>query len=120
MTNLLNALATSLRTLATAAGHVQPGVTDPMHLTCGPVAEQVRAALEEHDRFVASGKTAHSLDGAELATILAALRYYQEQGMGDPDNRSDVLHGIATNDDREVSLDDEGIDALCEKLNAAS
>jgi hypothetical protein len=60
-----------------------------------------------------------ALDGAEIATILAALRYYQQQGMGDPDNRSDDIHDIATNGDQETSLDDEGIDELCEKLNFA-
>jgi hypothetical protein len=58
-----------------------------------------------------------ALTGQELATILAALRYYQEQGMGDPDNRSNDIHDIATNGDNEVSLDADGIDALCERLN---
>lgn len=55
----------------------------------------------------------------EHATILAALRYYQEQGMGDPFNRSDSIHDIATNGGEVFSsLDAEGIDRLCEQLNS--
>jgi hypothetical protein len=55
-------------------------------------------------------------DEAELATILAALRFYQEQGQGDPDNRSAGIHAIASADGDVISLDADGIDALCEKL----
>lgn len=58
-----------------------------------------------------------TLNPAELATILAALRHYQATGQGDPDNRTDAIHEIATDGDA-VSLDDAGIDALCEHLNA--
>jgi hypothetical protein len=61
------------------------------------------------------------LDDAEQATVLAALRFYQERGMGEPHNRSDAIHEIATNGgDIMSSLDDEGIDALCEKINVPS
>lgn len=63
---------------------------------------------------------APELDDAELATILAALRFYQAAGMGDPFNRSDAIHEIATNGGEVFSsLDAEGIDQLCEKLNVA-
>lgn len=58
-----------------------------------------------------------SIDAAERATILAALRYCQQQGQGDPSNRSDEIHDIATDGDNQISLDDEGIDVLCEKVN---
>lgn len=51
------------------------------------------------------------------ATILAALRFYQSKGMGDPSNRSDAIHNIATNCDTVISLDAIGIDELCEKIN---
>ena len=57
------------------------------------------------------------IDAAERATILAALRYYQQQGQGDPSNRSDEIHDIATDGDNQISLDEEGIDVLCEKVN---
>lgn len=55
----------------------------------------------------------------EHATILAALRFYQERGQGDPANRSDRIHAIATNGDTVISLDADAIDALCEKINVA-
>lgn len=59
-----------------------------------------------------------AVDDAEHATILAALRYYQANGQGDPNNRSVVIHEIATNCDKVMSsLDDDGIDALCERIN---
>lgn len=57
---------------------------------------------------------------AEFATILAALRFYQERGQGDPGNRSDAIHEIATsgpNGEEVVSLDAAGIDELCERIN---
>lgn len=54
----------------------------------------------------------------ERNTILAALRYYQSEGLADdPGRRSDLIHAIATGDDQDSSLDGEGIDSLCEKLN---
>jgi hypothetical protein len=53
----------------------------------------------------------------ELHTVLAALRFYQESGQGEPANRSDWIHELATNCHEVVSLDDDGIDELCERLN---
>ncbi|MBT9385488.1 hypothetical protein KM176_16560 [Pseudooceanicola sp. CBS1P-1] len=58
------------------------------------------------------------LSEQELATVLAALRFYQEKGMGDPENRSDAIHEIATDCGSCISLDASGIDDLCEKLNS--
>ena len=55
---------------------------------------------------------------AELATVLAALRYYQQEGLGDPDNRpSDIHTNTATDDDCCISLDAEAVDTLCERIN---
>jgi len=57
---------------------------------------------------------------AELATIHAALRFYQEKGQGDPANRSDAIDAIAISgpDGGEVvSLDANGIDELCDRIN---
>lgn len=62
-------------------------------------------------------ETALCIDAVERATILAALRYYQQQGQGDPSNRSDEIHDIATDVGNQISLDEEGIDVLCEKVN---
>lgn len=53
-------------------------------------------------------------------TILAALRYYQDNGQGDPAKRSCWIHEIATDGDTEISMDDDGIDELCEELNTAT
>lgn len=55
----------------------------------------------------------------EFNTILAALRYYQEKGMGVPLMRTNDIHDIATNGGSETSLDTEGIDVLCERINLA-
>ncbi|MBS7812392.1 hypothetical protein [Roseococcus pinisoli] len=63
-------------------------------------------------------KITFTADQVEHATILAALRFYQEKGMGEPDNRSNEIHHIATDGGEVISLDTAGIDALCEKLNA--
>lgn len=54
----------------------------------------------------------------ELGTVLAALRYWQEQGLADdPHKRSDALHDIATSWDAHTSLTGESVDALCERIN---
>jgi hypothetical protein len=58
-----------------------------------------------------------ALDEAQRDTILAALRTYQRAGYGDPFNRPDYIQAIATPDDDSTSLDDEGIDDLCEQIN---
>lgn len=61
-----------------------------------------------------------SFDEAEHATVIAALRFYQEHGQGEPANRSDATHDLATNCGEVFSsLDDEGIDTLVERLNFA-
>ena len=53
----------------------------------------------------------------EFHTLLAALRFYQEKGQGEPANRSEWIHRLATNDDEVISLDEDGIDQLCERFN---
>lgn len=58
-----------------------------------------------------------AVDGAEFNTILAALRFYQEQGQGEPHNRSDAIHEIATDGGADTSLDANAIDVLCERIN---
>lgn len=57
------------------------------------------------------------VDDQQHATVLAALRYYQEQGMGEPEKRSDDIHDIATCGDTVISLDTAAIDLLCEQIN---
>jgi hypothetical protein len=56
-------------------------------------------------------------DKAETNTILAALRLYQQQGMGDPAKRPDWLQEIACPNENDTSLDTDAIDELCDKIN---
>lgn len=83
--------------------------------------------LQSHNRGASLGETEGAyqpptsgprivLDDQALATILAALRYYQANGQGEPDNRDADIHEIATNGGDVVSLDADGIDGLCEYL----
>lgn len=65
--------------------------------------------------------TFYKLNDAEHATVIAALRFYQQKGQGDPFNRSDDIHELATNGGEVMSsLDDAGIDELCMRLNLRS
>ncbi len=58
------------------------------------------------------------ITGQEFHTVLAALRYYQMQGLGDPAYRPLEIHEIATNASNLIaSLDTEGIRQLCVALN---
>lgn len=52
----------------------------------------------------------------EIATIIAALRYYQENNQGFPGARSAMIHEIATDGGTTTSLDEEGIDELVDKM----
>lgn len=52
-------------------------------------------------------------------TILAALRFYQDHGMGEPANRSDAIHDLATNGEEDISYDADDINDLCERVNFA-
>ena len=61
-----------------------------------------------------------NVDSQEFNTILAALRFYQENDQGTPSSRSDAIHDLATNGDAEVSLDNDAIDGLCERINLGS
>lgn len=67
------------------------------------------------------GTDSYQLTGQEHATVLAALRYYQLMGLADdPQLRPDAIHDIATGGDNAgfiASLDGNGIDQLCERLN---
>lgn len=59
----------------------------------------------------------YTIAADELATILAALRFYQGEGLGEPAKRSHAINDIACNQGEVISLDDTAIDALCERLN---
>jgi hypothetical protein len=83
---------------------------------------QLRETVELLQRLTAPAETAPgavALTDRERGTVLAALRYYQEQGLADdPQRRSDAIHDIATDGDTIMSsLCGIEIDALCERLN---
>ncbi len=54
---------------------------------------------------------------AEFSTIMAALRFYQEQGQDNPAHRSPGIDCIATNEGQLVALDGQAIDSLCKRIN---
>lgn len=79
-----------------------------------------RPIPREHQDFLMNihgTQKPYALDDAQHATVLAALRYYQEVGLGDPEHRSEAINDIATNSGKVTSLDRAGIDELCEQLN---
>lgn len=59
--------------------------------------------------------TSYPLNDQQHATVIAALRFYQEQGQT-KGWRSRSIDAIATNDGTLVALDDEGINKLVEEL----
>ena len=57
------------------------------------------------------------LSTRELHTLLAALRFYQEEGQCEPIKRSIWIELIASNGDQVKPLDAGEINRLCERLN---
>lgn len=79
------------------------------------MAEHERPVIR--DTFAAKGEPPPFADPRELATVLAALRYYQSamsMNGGMPPFR---VAQIATDDDTLVPLGIAEIDALCERIN---
>ncbi len=58
----------------------------------------------------------HYLYPSELHTIIAALRYYLQQGQGCRQNRSPDIQKIASNDGEVLTLRDQEIEKLIEQL----
>jgi hypothetical protein len=54
------------------------------------------------------------LSGRELATVLAALRYWQLQGLM---SQADAIHKIASDGGRHKPMKSDQIDRLCERIN---
>jgi hypothetical protein len=55
----------------------------------------------------------------ELNTVLAALRFYQEQGQCDSAKRSESIGDVATNGGHTQALTGNEIDELCERINTS-
>lgn len=62
-------------------------------------------------------KYAIEVDDREVATILAALRFYQAGRQFDASARMEAIDDIATNGGDVDALDAEEIDELCERIN---
>lgn len=54
----------------------------------------------------------NTLDRAERATVLAALKLYLDLGMDEPDNRANDIQALATCNGEDTSLDSAGIEHL--------
>lgn len=81
-----------------------------------------REMVSRYNKFegaAANGEELVALDEQERATIAAALRFYRDEGMGDPSNRSDLIHDIATAGDRTISLDADAIEKLESRIAGA-
>lgn len=59
-----------------------------------------------------------SMESDEYNAVIAALRYWQESGMCEPDNRSDDMHDIATDGGTGQSLSDSEIDSLIDRFQS--
>lgn len=71
----------------------------------------IRAELDPFDLAYRVGKDEH-------ATILAALRFYQQHNQGEPFERSDDIHALASSPDGTFdSLEETGIEALFQRLH---
>lgn len=57
------------------------------------------------------------LHDTEISTVMAALRHYQASGYGNERKLPAELGDIASNNGTETPLDDDQIDALCERIN---
>lgn len=85
----------------------------------GVTVHELQAAVHQHQlrQFDAQVSSAPlQLEREDVGTILAALRYYQQNGQGNPESRDDAIHDIATGGGQFISRDDEGIDDLCHRL----
>lgn len=61
----------------------------------------------------------YHLDDAQHATVLAALRFYQQEGLRDRATRWPLIDDIATNSGQVKALRSTQIDDLCEAINHA-
>ena len=82
--------------------------------------EEVFSWGVQHGTFVAGADDRLSdLEGRELATVLAALRYYQAENLQDDGAVADQAAGdIASDGGRVQPLTRDEIDTLCERLNS--
>lgn len=64
----------------------------------------------------ADSKSVLLLTKVEMYTVAAALTDYLENDQGEPNNRSDEVHDLATARDTEISLDRDAVKDLLRKV----
>ena len=82
--------------------------------TIAPMSEWETEIIAGLEADAAPSGPAHSLDARELATVLAALRYWQREGLASSGHE----HAISSNGDTFAPLTLAEVDALAERLNA--
>lgn len=87
-------------------------VKDEAMLRAAGVAQGIDAAHR--------GSTPIKLDRQDWATVRAALQHYLDHSLGEPSKRSDEVHDLATDNDRTISLDNDAIDALLQRMKEAA
>lgn len=75
--------------------------------------------LAELACFDAQSMSVLLMSDQERNTLLVALRVYQRCGYGNRAAQPEWVSDLASNGDTGSALDDDGIDALCEKVNCA-
>jgi hypothetical protein len=60
------------------------------------------------------------ISGAEFHTILAALRSYQERGLGEFANSSAEIYDLASSGGKVTPLNSDAIDQFCQRMNTAT
>lgn len=92
---------------------------DQKRTLCAPCEEAFTWGVQHGTFLAGADDRLLDLDGRELATVLAALRYYQSENLQDDGKIADQVAGdIASDGGRLQPLTREEVDALCERLNS--
>jgi hypothetical protein len=92
-------------------------ISDPKFHKEGDIVYVNYNPEDQFASIVEEDLTSHPLTDRELATILVALRVYQQYGVRNS-LQSDALNDIASNCGKFEKMDDVEIDDLCDRLNS--
>lgn len=94
--------------------------TDGGNLAASLDDEGIKPLRLEIEREVAASDTdvvSFEVDLAQFCTMRAAIEVYDQHEMGDPANRTDAVHAIATGGNNSViSLDSDGVASLVDLM----
>ena len=110
---------TNWKTLKTST-NVAPGEETPAGECpdCGALCHPIDAEPTPNQE-PRGASVSIQVDAQQRATLLAALRFYQMNDQGDPAQRRDDIHEIATANDAVISLDNAGIRSLFRLITKA-